>query len=294
MATSKRKSTKKSPKQPKAAASQPDNALQARKAATKDPEVHVFGPRGNFVCDTEPTGHATPKGRSILEIVVDASEGFIPLWAKRTTLRWRFRDTSMKVFAKPAAAKNYIRKLFGEALLAWGDAVPIKFAEKDDNWDFEIVMKKSDDCDVNGCVLASAFFPDAGRHQLTFYPRMFQQSRDEQVETLAHEIGHAFGLRHFFAKELENGFPAEIFGVHSKFSIMNYGVDSRLTDNDKKDLKRMYQAAWSGELKNINGTPIKFVKPFHTMAGFPDNVVAFGAPAVLPPELQPAVAAYRD
>ncbi len=286
--------TRKSTKRPKAAAaSQPDNALEPRKVESKDPEVHVFGPRGNFVCDTEPAGHATPKGRSIIEIVVNAPGGFIPLWVKGTTLRWRFRETSMKYFAKPAAAKTYIRKLLGEALLQWGDAVPVKFSEQETNWDFEIVMKKVDDCDPNGCVLASAFFPDAGRHELFLYPILFKQSREEQVETIAHEIGHTFGLRHFFAKIAETGAPSEIFGVHNKVSIMNYGKDSRLTDNDKKDLKRMYQMAWKGELTDINGTPIQWVKPFHTTPTSAENVVAFGPPGVVPPELQPAVAAYR-
>jgi hypothetical protein len=48
---------------------------------------------------------------------------------------------------------------------------------------------------MNGCVLASAFFPDAGRHELVIYPRMFAQNRKEPVDTLIHEIGHTFKLR---------------------------------------------------------------------------------------------------
>jgi hypothetical protein len=48
---------------------------------------------------------------------------------------------------------------------------------------------------------------------------------------------------------------------------MNYGPDSRLTEADKTDLKKLYQLAWSGQLTHINGTPIKFVKPFHTIGG---------------------------
>ena len=88
---------------------QPTNSPQLLKAgpATKaDPEVHVFG--NGFRCDTETRGHATPQGRSPLEIVVDASEGFIPLWIKDTTLRWRFRESTMKSFKSPAAAKTEI------------------------------------------------------------------------------------------------------------------------------------------------------------------------------------------
>ena len=55
---------------------------------------------------------------------------------------------------------------------------------------------------------------------------------------------------------------------------MNYGELSRLTENDKKDLKRLYQLAWSGALKKINGTPIKFVRPFHTFAVDPEGAFA--------------------
>jgi hypothetical protein len=252
------------------------NAFQLREGEkpTREAEfqVHVLGP--GIVCDTEPRGHATPRGRSPLEIVVDASEGFIPLWAKNTTLRWRFRERSMNNFTNPAAARSEIRNLLGEALLAWGTAAPVKFAEDQDVWDFEIVMRNAADCDASGCVLASAFFPDSGRHQLQVYPTMFEQPSEEQVETLIHEIGHIFGLRHFFANVSETTWPSEIFGTHSKFSIMNYGSLSELTNEDKGDLSRLYQLAWSGALTQINGTPLRLVHPFHTLAPAPESMVA--------------------
>jgi len=256
--------------------------LKAEGSAKPDPNVHVFGK--GFRCDTETRGHATPQGRTPLEIVVDASEGFIPLWVKDTTLRWRFRESTMKYFRKPAAAKTEIRKLLGEALLAWGDAAPVKFAERSDSPDFEIVMRQNNDCDANGCVLASAFFPDSGRHQLVLYPEMFAQTRVEQVETLIHEIGHVFGLRHFFANVSETAWPSQIFGTHKPFSIMNYGSQSVLTADDRSDLKRLYQLVWAGELTQINGTPIKLVKAFHTIGTAPESLVAVGA---LQPALQP-------
>jgi len=236
--------------------------------------VHII--RKGVRCDTEKRGHPTSRGRSPLEIVVDASEGFVPLWAKDTTLRWRFRESTFKAFEDPEAAKAATEKLFAEAIFVWGDAAPIKFAKRDDAWDFEIVMRQSDDCDINGCVLASAFFPDAGRHKLTIYPQMFAQNDREQLETMIHEIGHIFGLRHFFALISESEWPAEIFGRHHKFSIMNYGKDSKLTKHDKADLKKLYQRAWAGELAQINETPIKFVKPFHVAGDPAENVVAVG------------------
>lgn len=80
---------------------------------------------------------------------------------------------------------------------------------------------------------------------------------------MIHEIGHIFGLRHFFAPELETPWPSVIFGEHKPFSIMNYGENSELTDTDKNDLKKLYKSVWSGQLTNINGTPIRLFKPYH-------------------------------
>jgi Metallo-peptidase family M12B Reprolysin-like len=248
-----------------AAAGSPLKLRKADEVAREaEPHVHVIRP--GVRCETEPRGFATPHGRSPLEIVVDASQGFIPLWAKGSTLRWRFREASLQSFEDPDDVKARVEQLLAEALLLWGDAVPVRFSKQDDPWDFEIVVREEDSCSPFGCTLARAFFPDPGRHDLALYPRMFTQSRKEQVDTMAHEIGHIFGLRHFFAKVSETTWPAHVFGKHDKFSIMNYGADSEISDYDRADLKALYQAVWAGELTQINGTPIKLVKPFHTLA----------------------------
>jgi Metallo-peptidase family M12B Reprolysin-like len=263
-------------------AAQPDPFSFNRDDET-DPEIHVFGNR--VVCETDSRGHATPRNRGLVELVLDSSEGFIPLWAPHTTLRWRFQERSMRVFRNPAAAKARIEQMLGEAVLAWGNAAPVRFAKRQDAWDFEIVVREADRCNINGCVLASAFFPDAGRHELVIYPKLFSQNRSEQVETLVHEIGHAFGLRHFFANVSETAFPSIVFGTHAPFTIMNYGNESVLTDADRADLRRLYQAAWSGALTHINRTPIKLVKPFHTVGAVPSGMLAAAeAPAVVQPQ----------
>lgn len=256
--------------------------LRAEYKVTPEEEERVHVLRPGIVCDTEPRGHATPQGRSPLEIVLDASEGFIPLWAANTTLHWRFRERSLLMFENPEAIKDHVRNLLGESLMAWGTAAPVKFTEDEDVWDFEIIVRTTDDCTPSGCVLASAFFPDAGRHDITIYPMMFEQTYEEQVETMAHEIGHIFGLRHFFADVEETTWPVEIFGTHDKFSIMNYGNLSRLTNADRDDLTRLYQLVWNGAITEVNGTPIKLMKPFSSLAGT-ENAVA-----VLQPVLQPA------
>ena len=94
---------------------------------------------------------------------------------------------------------------------------------------------------------------------------MFSQSKKEQVDTMVHEIGHIFGLRHFFAPDVETRWPSVIFGDHKPFSIMNYGALSELTDTDREDLVTLYQSVWRGQLTKINGTPIQLVRPFHTL-----------------------------
>ena len=83
-------------------------------------------------------------------------------------------------------SRSYWRKPF------WRGAPPplSNYTKNSDTWDFEIVVRDTENCNINGCVLASAFFPDGGRHTLTVYPTMFDQAREEQVETMCHEIGH--------------------------------------------------------------------------------------------------------
>jgi Matrixin len=270
-----------------------NNPFQLRNAneagELRKSQVQIFR---KFVCDTESPGRATPGGLSIEELVLNAPGGVIPLWEKNTTLRWRFRESSLAFFQNPAAAKTAIKDLFAEVVMAWGDSAPIKFSQDEDTWDFEIVVKMSPSCDSNGCVLASAFFPDEGRHPLWLYPTMFTQERQEQVETLAHEIGHVFGLRHFFAQLSETNSPSVLFGMQNPESIMNYGPQSKLTETDKADLKRLYQMAWSGELTKINGTPIKFVKPFHTLAEQSQTVISTGQlPDAFQPRRRPLTAA---
>lgn len=219
-----------------------------------------------MVCATNRRGYATPENRSPAEIVVDATDGFVPLWAPNVTLRWQFDDQSMEYFQQTDQAKDAIRTLMGEALLAWGDASPVRFDEHDGVWDFRVVMREADRCTNSGCVLASAFFPDPGRNELVLYPELFDQSREEVVETFIHEFGHVFGLRHYFANIDETRWASEIFGTHAEFSIMNYGHKSTLTEADRKDLRRLYHLAWSGQINNVNGTPIRFFHPFSSSA----------------------------
>ena len=249
------------------------NADDAAKA--QEPYIHIY--HGGAVCRTDKRGYETPDNRATTELVLDATEGFIPLWAKETLLRWRFNETSMTAFADPPAAKDYFRDRIKAALGLWGDAVPVRFKEVADAWDFEVIFEADPKCNPNGCVLASAFFPDSGQHDLTIYATLLDQPEKEVVETLAHELGHVFGLRHFFAKLSEGAFPSVIFGKHRKQSIMNYGVHSKMTATDRADLKALYAMAWSGQMTEINGTPVKLVRPFSHLRAQQPTPVALAA-----------------
>ncbi len=222
--------------------------------------THGYGVR----CVTDAKGLLRPRGLTPAELVVNSSDGFVPLWDKGQTLKWRFQEQSLLQFANIEAAKAGIRSLMSESLLKWGTAAPVRFKESDpgQRWDFEVVVREQSDCDVNGCVLASAFFPDQGQHELVIYPTMFTQPRVEQIETLTHEFGHVFGLRHFFANVSETEWASEVFGKHKKFTIMNYGPDSQLTATDKSDLRKLYRKVWTREIDDVNGTPVRLFRPY--------------------------------
>ncbi|GGX97726.1 hypothetical protein [Pseudoduganella dura] len=240
--------------------------------------VHVYG-KYKAVCATDSRGHERPRGASKLDLLVDASEGFIPLWGRDVTLRWRFNQFSLEAFEQPDAAAAAVRLLLGKGVEQWGEGAPVKLSERDDAYDFEIAIREADRCSVSGCVLASAFFPDPGRHELKIYPKFFELDETEQVETMAHELGHVFGLRHFFALISETRWPSEVFGEHDAskpFSIMNYGAASTMTDADRRDLKLLYEGAWSGQLREINGTPVRLMRPYHE-AQEADRLVALTA-----------------
>jgi hypothetical protein len=261
------------PTQPDAAQLDPLRPRKADGAGEKlDSDPHIYR---KHVCITDARGFPTHRNQNPFVIRVDATDGFIPLWAEGVTLRWRFQERGMRqFFADPEAAKAKILHLFGEAVDAWGDAAPVRFKQVDDAADFEMVMRTADDCDGSGCVLAATFFPDGGRHEFVMYPKLFTQIHKEQVDTFIHEIGHIFGLRHFFANVSETRWPSRLFGRDNPLSIMNYNNLSELTDDDRSDLKRLYEWARDGRLTEIDGAPIRLVRPYSSLRGTIDPISA--------------------
>src|SRR5882724_8700088 len=110
-------------------------------------QTHQLGK--GIICRTD----YRPLDRTPFEIVVDATEGFLPLWGENLVLRWRFNTASLSIFQNPDAIKEKTRDLLNSAIAAWADAAPIRFTEEADNSDFEMVIEKNDDCDPRGCTL---------------------------------------------------------------------------------------------------------------------------------------------
>lgn len=65
--------------------------------------------------------------------------------------------------------------------------------------DFSVAVRKRNDCDEAGCMLASAFFPTKRCEGLRICPFLFDPDTRAQVGTIVHELGHVFGLRNYFA-----------------------------------------------------------------------------------------------
>ena len=194
-------------------------------------------------------------------IWIPVEDKILPLWAPARTLYYRVDEEKLMRYV--AVGKSQVMDIFNKALAKWEDAPPIRFAENVSAPDFVITANPINDSPSNGrYVLAKAFYPTKGTDVLTLYPRMFKESESQQVATLAHEIGHIFGLGHPFS---ENGVEKKPFGdTRKKLSIMNYDfAGGVVTPTDKADLKSLYNQVWSGALRSINGVPIAQVMPYH-------------------------------
>lgn len=104
----------------------------------RNSEYHSYS--NQVICDTDARGFPTHRNLDPSELVLDESEGFIPLWAEGSVLRWRFQERSLSVFQNPSAIKSYIKNLMSQAMLAWGDAAPITLQNNNDLYDFEVVI----------------------------------------------------------------------------------------------------------------------------------------------------------
>jgi hypothetical protein len=226
-------------------------------------QVHMIRP--GFSCKTECRARSRAEIESSL--VIGATDGSINLWKENQILYWRFDEVSLRPFENSTKLKEIAQQTLFDAIGAWGDSSPVRFKENTDVYDFQVSIMTADLQQGNGLVAASSFFPGDGRKsKLRLYPTFFRSgdlTDKERLETLIHELGHIFGLRHFFSAENDPLFSGGVFGANNKLTIMSYGANSELTSDDRKDLKNLYKAAWTGTLTNVNRTPVRLVDSPH-------------------------------
>lgn len=172
-------------------------------------------------------------------------------WAKNTKLNWHYKANE---YAPYGVTEAVVENLLEAALKRWGDASPIKLAKVDKMREAHFIVtwaKSDDDGNNNGSTLAAAFFPgDLTANQqpsLLLYPEFWHEVEESKVITLAHELGHIFGLRHTDDVITMQGESDDwaAFGKNRKISIMAYDEDCKMTDEDKSKLKEIYDKAWT-------------------------------------------------
>merc|ERR1712232_134059 len=210
-------------------------------------------------CVTDQRKHANRE-----ELAVDFSNGFVPLWQKGTNLTYAFDLASFRGIFGSQTWKTIaaVQELFEQAQQKWEftDYVTIEQVDSIFKADFIVHAAPTNGNMSSGFVLASAFFPNADQNDFYVYPEMF--TLGDPLNTMLHEIGHIYGLRHYFFRE-EEGFPGLTFGTENEKTIMNYGKNSIFTDTDKKDLKALYE--FVGDSSREKGVPIVLFKSRHEL-----------------------------
>ena len=223
--------------------------------------VPVKKPTQIIRCQTDQVGRGQVAKAGNDSLVVDNTDGFVPLWQRGTVLRYKIDIESFQsLYANANETIANVERSFDEAFRSWRFE-GIDMQRNQQSFDFIIHAADTNGDALNGYVLASAFFPSSNLNHFQIHPEAFTMGNG-LVQTLQHEIGHVFGLRHWFYWRES---PAKLFGDQSEKTIMNYGANSVLTDQDRADLQRMYNAVWSGE-PNIFGdnTPVVLFDPYST------------------------------
>jgi len=206
----------------------------------------------------------TEKAESFNKLVLNVEAGrrkFVKLWAQGVTLRWRYAAGSVTTGAVSPAA---FESAFKTAYSKWING-PVKIeGPVTGDYDFEVKLDEkdypvfNDDGSLRGYVLASAFFPSSPQDERVFH--VYPRSVSSLVSTLEHEIGHVFGLRHYFGLS-EGGVAYFRHDSLNPQSIMNYGANSVLTAKDISDLRDLYQQVWSRTLTYVKDVETRVKVP---------------------------------
>jgi len=217
--------------------------------ASSSAESQKPASKGKVLCVTESRYNRSPK--LVLNTVNDFNVRQIALWAKGQTITWKYSSDSN--FSKISA--EHFEDILNKAISAWVFVPFTLVGPKDfrDDVDFIVTIHGMENRQVDefgnvGYVLGQAFFPDSVDKSFHIWPSPFDDS--ELLNTVEHELGHTFGLRHYFGLE-EGNIAFFRHDPNDPKSIMNYNENGVLTCKDKIDLKDLYNGVWAKTLTRL-------------------------------------------
>lgn len=215
----------------------------------------MYSNESGRICTLEPP--KIDKESKHVEIYVDPSMSF---WQKDQKLYWRFSN-----LIQNEELKIKFRKHLSNAESMWGGALklPIALEERTEYTnvvDFEVIYKKNPAGELS---LANVFLPTTQKSVFEIYDRFISQDENTQLNIIAHELGHIYGLRHTFIDYGSETDQIQYGGSTDSESVMNTNASNPVTSKDRAQLWDLYTNIWSKKTLFINGVAVTLVLPYH-------------------------------
>lgn len=188
---------------------------------------------GEYTCSNQPDPQALVVGEANL----------VTLWNDGSTINYTilantFPNETMRQTALTA---------FSEAAYNWTNAgftkIKLVYTDRLEDSKYTIRFQST----PSGNTVASTFKPNLDDvTDVNVYPLFYQlggstqELFNRQVNTMQHEIGHIFGLRHEFALTGETNRPAIQIGDPNPLSIMSYNADRTIQPSDVATINVLY------------------------------------------------------
>jgi len=158
-----------------------------------------------------------------------------------------------------AAHADYVKQQTSAALQDWGiNGIQFRYIDEKDLQKATFFIRYSKK--PSGGTVARAFFPTSEQQDLVIFPLGFSSGQIKSLKNvLAHELGHAYGLRHEFA--LQEGSTVQ-FGPSNAASVMNYNNPPVIQASDRTWLQKLYNKAEPVEFIGNQNFPVKRYTPF--------------------------------